>query len=345
MKMFAVAMAVVLGLATIGRAEPLDLKQVAAEAKWVVHVDVDALCASVVAQKAYQKCLEMHKDAAQKMDMVVGIVGMDPRKDLHGVTAYGKDTNKEHGVLIVHADVNQALLLALVAKAPDHKATAYGSYELHSWTHKCCKKGPHTVTGVFYKPNVMVFAGCIEAVKSALDVLDGKASGITGRDSPLAGRTLPGTIFLARASAIDPNTRCPVLKQAESFRVALGEDKGQSFYRARLTMKSTAAADQVKAIAEGFRAMVSLMHGSDAQVMKLLSGLKLSGDGKKFNVRWSASADDVWPVIEKAAQKWAEHKGKGHGCPMCRAAATGKCPLHGDAHKGKPCPPPDEDEF
>ena len=136
-----------------------------------------------------------------------------------------------------------------------------------------------------------------------------------------------------------------MLKQAESFRVALGEDKGQSFYRARLTMKSTAAADQVKAIAEGFRAMVSLMHGSDAQVMKLLSGLKLSGDGKKFNVRWSASADDVWPVIEKAAQKWAEHKGKGHGCPMCRAAATGKCPLHGDAHKGKPCPPPDEDEF
>ena len=234
MRTFGLAMAIVFGLVTIGRAEPLDLKQVPAEAKWVSHVDVDTLRASIVVQKAYQKCLDMHKDAAEKMDMVCSIVGMDPRKDLHGITAYGKDTNKEHGVLIVHADVNQALLLALVAKAPDHKATTYDAYELHSWTQKCCKKGPHAVTGVFYRPNIMVFAGCVEAVKSALDVLDGKASGITGRGSPLAGPTLPGTIFLARASAIDPNTRCPVLKQANSFRVALGEDKGQSFYRVRL---------------------------------------------------------------------------------------------------------------
>ena len=66
MKTFAIAMSAVLGLATIGRAEPLDLKQVAAEAKWVMHVDVDALRASIVVQKAYQKCLEMHKDAARK---------------------------------------------------------------------------------------------------------------------------------------------------------------------------------------------------------------------------------------------------------------------------------------
>ena len=257
MRVLGMAMAVVLGLAAIGRAEPIELKQVAADAKWVMHVDVDALWASPVVQKAYRKGLEMHPDAEKKMDMVCGMVGMDPRKDLHGVTVYGKDTNKEHGVMIVHANVNQTLLLAMVAKAPDHKATSYGSYELHSWTHKGWKKESHTVTGVFYKPNIMVFAGCDEAVKAALDVLDGKSAGITGKESPLAGRTLPGSIFVARASAIDPKTRCPVLKQAESFRVALGENKGESFYRARLVMKSTEAVDQVKAITEGFRALVT----------------------------------------------------------------------------------------
>ena len=242
MRVLGMAMAVVLGLAAVGRAEPLELKQVAADAKWVMHVDVDALWASVVVQKAYRKCLEMHPDAEKKMDVVCGMVGMDPRKDLHGVTVYGKDTNKEHGVMIVHANVNQTLLLAMVAKAPDHKATSYGSYELHSWTHKGWKKESHTMTGVFYKPNMMVFAGCGEAVKAALDVLDGKSAGITGKESPLAGRTLPGSIFVARASAIDPKTRCPVLKQAESFRVALGENKGESFYRARLVRVGTPSA-------------------------------------------------------------------------------------------------------
>jgi hypothetical protein len=345
MRTFAVTMAVLLGLATIGRAEPLDLKQVPAQAKWVMHVDVDAFRASVVVQKAYHKCLEMHPDAGMKMDLVSAMIGMDPRKDLHGFTAYGNDTNKERGVLILHADVNQPLLLAMVAKAADHKATTYGSYELHSWTHKCPKTGAHPVTGVFYKPNVLVFAGCVDGVKAALDVLDGKAAGITGHDSPLAGRTLPGTIFLARASAIDPKTKCPVLKQAESFRVALGENQGRSFYRARLVMKTTAAAEQVKAVVDGFRAMVLLAHGSDPLCMKLISGLQVRDNGATVNVRWTASADDVWQAVEKAAKKWAEHhKGKMHGRPMCICPA-GKCPLHGDAHKAKPAPHHEDDEF
>jgi hypothetical protein len=352
MRTFAMAMAVVLGLATIGRAAPLDLKQVPAEAKWVMHVDVDAFRASVVVDKAYHKCLEMHKDAAKKMDMVAAIIGMDPRKDIHGFTVYGKDTNKEHGVLIVHADVNQNLLLTMVAMAPDHKATTYGAYELHSWTHKHGKKKPCAVTGVFYKPNIMVFAGCVDGVKAALDVLDGKASGITGHDSPLAGRTLPGTIFLARASAIDPKEKCPVLKQTDSFRVALGEYNGHSFYRARLVMKSTTAVDQLKAISEGFRALVSLAHGSDPLAMKLISGLKVSGEGTTFNVRWTASADDVWSTIEKAANQWVKHHkewmehhkgGRMHGPPIC-TCPTGSCPLHGDAHKAKP-KPHNDDEF
>jgi hypothetical protein len=310
MRVLGMAMAVVLGLAAVGRAEPLALNQVAADAKWLVHVDVDALRSSAVVQKAYRKCQEMHKGAEKAMDMVFGTLGMDPRKDLHGVTIYGRDTNKEHGVMIVHADVNQKLLLAMAALAPNHKVTTCGPYELHSWTHKGWKKESRTVVGTFYKPNIMVFAGCDEAVKAALAVLDGKSAGITGRESPLAGRTLPGSIFVARASAIDPNTRCPVLKQAESFRVALGEDKGESFYRARLVMKSTEAVDQVKAVTEGFRALVALQHGSDVQAMKLIGGLKVASEGTRLDIRWSASAEDVWSAIEKAAYKWAVHRGK-----------------------------------
>ena len=347
MRVLGMAMAVVLGLAAVGQAEPLELKQVAADAKWVVHVDVDALRASTVVQKAYQKCVEMHKDAEQKINMVCTMAGMDPRKDIHNVTAYGKDTNKEHGVLIVNANVNQTLLLGLVAKAPDHKATAYGSYELHSWTHKCWKtKEVKSVTGTFYKPNILVFAACEGALKGALDVLDGKAPGITGKESALAGRTLPGSIFVARASAIDAkNTHCGVLKQTDSFRVALGENKGESFYRARLVMKSTEAAGQVKAVVEGFKALVSLQHGSDAQAMKLIKGLNVSADGTKVVVRWNASADDVWAAVEMAAKKWAEHKSKCHGCPMCPGMADGKCPWGGGVHKAKLQPKHEDEEF
>jgi hypothetical protein len=319
----------VLALATIGRAEPLDLKKVAADAKWVVHVDVDALRHSVVYDKAYKKCMEMHKEAAEHMDKLPGMIGMDPRKDLHGITVYGKDFDKRKGVLIVHADVNQKLLKEKAAKAPDYKMTKCGDYEVHSWTMKC-HQGTQTVSGTFFKPNVMVFGGSQDAVEAALAVLAGKSPGIAGGESPLAGRTLPGSMFIARAGAVDPKTRCPVLKQADSYRVALGENDGQSFYRARLNMKSTEAVAQVKAITEGFRAVVSLNKGMDPEVLKLIDGLKVAGEGKTLTLSWSAKADGVWAAIEKAAKKMGEHKWKGAG--------NGSCPMHGDAHKGKPCP-------
>ena len=333
MKVLVTAVAAVLALATIGRAEPLDVKKVAADAKWVVHVDVDAMRDSVVLNKAYKKCMEMHKEAAERMDKLPGMIGMDPRKDLHGITVYGKDLDKRKGVLILHADVNQELLKEKAAKAPDHKVAKCGDYEVHSWTMKC-HKGTQTVNGAFFKPNVMVFASSQDAVEAALAVLAGKSPAITGEDSPLARRTLPGSMFIARAVAVDPKTRCPVLKQADSYRIALGENDGKSFYRAQLNMKSTEAVAQVKAITEGFRAILSLNKGMDADVLKLVDGLKVAGEGKTLSISWSAKADDVWAAIEKAAKKMGDRNWKGGG--------KGGCPTHGDAHKGKPCPKGDK---
>ena len=311
MRVLTLTIAALLAFASSARAEPLDLKYAAADAKWAVHVDVDALRQSPVVQKAYQKCLEMHPDAAKHMDKAQEMLGMDPRKDLHAVLAYGKDTDKEHGILLIHADVNQKLLLEKAAKAPEHKVTQYGSYELHSWKHTG-RHGSRPVTGAFYKPDVLVFAGSVEAVKGALDVLDGKSPGMSDKDAPLAGHTHPGAIFVARAAAIDPKIHCPILSQADSFRVTIGENEGQSYYRARLVLKSAETAGQVKAIVEGFQALVSLKYGSDADVMKVASGLKVTVEDKTVHIQWSASTDAVWTVVEKAAKQWAERHEKSH---------------------------------
>ncbi len=336
MRIVGIALAAFLGLAAIGRAEPLELKQVAADAKWLAHVDVDAMRESIVVQKAYHKCMEMHKDAEKRLDKIHELLGVDPRKDLHGVTVYGKDLEKHHGVLIVHADVDQKLLLEKAQKAPDHKVAKYGSYEIHSWTRKHGKES-HTAFGTFFKPNVLVFARSEAAIQGALDVLDGKSPGITDQKSPLAGRVPPGATLIVRASAVGPQVKCPILKDADSFRLTLGENKGESFYRGRLTMKSPEAADQVKAVVEGFKAMVGLTHGSDAAAMKLVGAIKVTTQDKTVRVAWSAPAEEVWTAIEKAAKEIRAKMAKKHG-----AAAAGEvhkaptCPVKGD--KAATCP-------
>lgn len=212
-------------------AAPLDLSAVPADAKSLMHFDMNAARSSVVMRRGWEQMLKKNPQAGAMMDVVSQMVGMDPRKDLRDVTAYGIDTDKRNGVMIVRAKTNRDFLTRMVEKTADHKTMNHGDYTLHAWTHK---RDDHSgpMVGAFHKDDVMVFSRTEAAVKSALDVLDGRQAAVTEK-AGLAGRVRPGSIVVARATAVDPGTKCPVLKQAQGFRWALGEHEGKSFLRVR----------------------------------------------------------------------------------------------------------------
>ena len=93
-----------------------------------------------------------------------------------------------------------------------------------------------------------MFGGSVEQVKGALDVLSGKGENLGGKHSALVADIPSGTTFVHRAIDLSANTKCPVLKQAESFQAAMGENKGESFYQARIVMKTGDAAENAKAV-------------------------------------------------------------------------------------------------
>jgi hypothetical protein len=305
-----IALAVVLALAAASQAAPLDLKEVAADAKWLGHLDVDAIKASTVVEKAWHHAMSMHPDAKERIDDLSKKIGMDPRKDLHGITCYGKQIGQHEGVMIVHAKVDRKLLLEKAEKAPDHKVTKYGRYDLHTWTAKG-PKGEHPAAGAFFGPEVLVFAGSLDDLRAALDVLGGKAASV-GSSSPLAGNVLPGTTVLFRVSGI-AEAKLPekavLAKQTESFRFATGEYKGESFFRAKAVMTNTKVVDQVKAMIEGARAAANLFC-PDPDAKKMINAAKVTSDGTTLNIAWSASANDVWSLLEKHAKAMAERRAK-----------------------------------
>jgi hypothetical protein len=323
-------------------AAPLDLGAVSADAKWLMHFDMDAARESVVVQRAWERMLKMHPHAGGMMDMVTRMTGMDPRKDLRDATAYGLDTEKRNGVLIVRAKANREFLTRMVEKAADHKTIKHGDHTLHAWTHK---RGRHAgpVVGAFHKDDVMVFARTEAAVASGLDVLDGRKAAVNG-DAPLAGRVRPGSIVVARATAVDPDTKCPVLKQGKGFRVALGEHDGKSFYRARLEMASSAAADDVVDVVKGLTALASLRWGGEAETMKLVDGVKTVVTGDTCTISWDANAEQVWKVVERAADGWEKrHRGR-RGDGGRWGSSKGECPMM-KGNKAEAEKPLREDEF
>jgi len=321
-------------------AKPLDLDRVSAKAVWLMHADMDAARGSSVMTRMYERAVKKHAQLETMLAMGAKMMGMDPRKDLHDVTLYGLDTDKKNAVMIVHADANREFLEKMVEKARDHETMKHRDYTLHKWRHQGWKgRGGETVFGAFHRDDVMVFARSADRVQMALDVLDDKAES-AGPDGPLAGRTRPGSILVARAAKVDPDTKCPVLRQGEGFRVALGENDGRSFYRARLDMESAEAAKLAEDVADGFAATAVLGLGKEKGVMKLVDGLETMTDGKACMITWEADADDVWVAAEAMAEKieakmaarrkqWGGRQAEGGACEK------GECPMEGKERSGK----------
>jgi hypothetical protein len=335
------SLALLAAAASVASAEPLDLGRVPAKAVWMMHADMDAARESTVVKRMVERAMKKHPQLETMLGMGSKMMGMDPRKDLHDVTVYGLDTDKKNAVMVVHADANREFLEKMVAKARDHETTKHRDYTLHQWTHKGWKgRAGETVVGAFFKDDVMVFARSADRVEMALDVLDGKVESVDG-DNPLAGRTRPGSILVGRAVAIDPDTKCPVLKQGRGYRVAMGESEGESFYRARLEMESEEAARQAEAVTEGFVALGKLRFGDEPQVMKLIDGVETTTSGSTSSIAWNAAADDVWSVAEKMAEKIeakmaARRQQWGGRKSDCGECEKGKCPMdkQGSAEDG-----------
>jgi Spy/CpxP family protein refolding chaperone len=304
------ALAAGLGWTASARAEPLDPAQVSAEAKWLAHLDVDAMRASTVVQRAWKKGLETCPGAQADLDKLRAKIGLEISKDVHGLTAYGMEPGKHTGVLIIHAKFDQKFLLDKAEKAPDHKVTKFESYDLHSWT---AKHHGHsrTVWGAFYKPDCLVFASGVDELKGALDVLEGKLPGAD--DSPLKGDIKPGTTFLLRATGLSEaaaECKCQVAKYIRAVRVSTGENEGESFFSARVLTTSEERAGNLGDVVEGFKALAAWHVGDDARAKKLVDALHITTKGKALNIKWKAPADEVWWMLEKHAKWLAEQRAK-----------------------------------
>lgn len=311
-----IAVAVALALGRVALGGPLDPMQVASDAQWVVHADTNAMQASSVAQKAYHALVEQHplgKVGEAILDKSRKIVGMDPRSDLHGITAYGKTLGREEGVLIIVADVDQALLAEKVQRAPDYRMTMHGPYTVVSWTH-VDPRGRRPVAGAFYKSNVIVFSGSPEEVKAAIDVMDGKVPCLDAA-SPLATATPAGAALVARAVRIGQARlpgNPPLLKQLDTLRIVVGEDKGTSFAHARLSVKSPQVAAHIKDVLVGARALGLLHAGDDPKEKALAEAIKVSADSDSVKVDFEVPADDVWEHLRKDIRRILEmHKTAG----------------------------------
>lgn len=295
------ALAMVVGLAPAVCAEPLDVKRVSADAKWLVHVDVDAMKAGKVPKTVGRLWLQL-PSVAEKLNQVKGALGLEPLKDLHGITVFGRQYAEAGSVVVLHADVDRERLTTFLRWRPGYRAESYGNHELIAWTEKEGKKDEHTVTGCFHGPTVIAFGRDAAEVKNALDVLDGTSAGLAEGHALFAAETPAGTMIQARAvdlADVELPFKSPLVRKSRVLLLTLGEHDDEAFAVARVVTESAEVAGQLQAVVEGFLAMAELQFDSDQLVTKLLQAVQVSIDEKTVIVRFRAQVDDVSKLIER----------------------------------------------
>jgi len=292
--------------AALAHAGPLDVRQVSADAKWLVHIDVDAMRASTVLQRTWKKAIETQGqgNVAAQLAAIRDQMCMDPTSDLHGILAYGSSPGSPEGVLIVHAAVDQARFIEKVGKAPGYRTGNHRSLPWHGWVQS---DGPAMCA--FFKPDLLVFAKTEPMLAKGLDVLDGKSQSLPEGHPRVAEPAPPGTILLIRAIGLAGAAlpfKSPLFTHCQSLHVAFGEHQATGFSEVNLVVGSPETADRVRAILEGLRATALLHCEARPSLMSLVNRTRVTISGSTVKAATSAPVDDVWAAVESLWTRTSE---------------------------------------
>jgi len=311
MKSFLVVVATALvGWTAAAGAAPLDLNHVSADARFVAHWDFDAARASPVVQGFFQECTKDMEWARDGLTKICQKMGLDQCKDLHGVTLYSAVLQPHHGVLMARADWNAKTLEENVQKAPDHKTTEHGKHKIHTFTAHRGTKHAHPAAATLYQPDLLVLASSTELLHSALDVLDGQAANLAGKDSPLAAPVPPGAIVVARAVDLKDSKAAemhPGLKLIRSFDYAKGQHEGKWFGRIAVTAESEDVARKLGKVAEGYGAWLSLHAHDTPWFLDLLSKAMLTVEGNVVKVSFETPVDTLTSRMPEICTSVRDH--------------------------------------
>jgi len=289
----AVASMLVLPLAVV-RAEPFEPQRVPADAKWVLHVDMDTVRTSSL-WKLIEKRIDGNPQLQAQIEEVAQRTGMQFPDDVFDVTLYSHSFEEADTVVLLRATTDQQGVLALLQFSPSYSSTPHGAHTIVSWDDK-----GKVLYGSYFQDDEIVISQTRENVEAALDLLDGKGDALPA--TMPSGAATSGVLGYVAGSGLEAlkqlkKPESPLIEQIDSAWLSLSEADEDAMVRGSVTAKTPQAALQMHRTVEGLRAMLALFAaGEDADLKTrtaadALSTLKVTAEGSVLKIEWPMSLD------------------------------------------------------
>ena len=318
MKNIFIATLTTLLLASIATASPLKKDRVAADATWLIHVDVERLLDSTVGRFLLEHAEELDIDL-DDLDRMKRDLGLDPRTDLRSVTLYG--TGDEPG--------EDAIILAETNDRVDEAIERLlANDDLPIRRRKLNGKTVYVIGGEGRRHylsiqragadrRLVVFSDNKSGFRNALDVLAGEAPSISmGRSNIPADDPQDGSLLFLSVGDIDAfgddGPASQIIRMSDGFTADIGEVDGVLTGRASVTAESPEVADNISHVLQGLVALGRLMAAGQpdlAPLNELADSLSIRTKDSRISIRIRIDAREL---LEKAERLMEAHGGAGH---------------------------------
>ena len=279
-------------------AVPLNQGHVAADAKWVLHVDVDSLKATQVGQILMQRLTSGQEN--NKLNALAAMLGTDLRKDLSGVTLFSVSDREEDGVVVLNGHFNTTQLDTLVKANKDYSETKVNGVTLREWTDEKKNKKSY---GAILSDKTIVMSGSDMAIKAALTAIGGSGPSLAvKKNSALDLDGANSAVVIAAADMANIKSKKPnaqTFKQAKSGAASVSEQGADMVGHVTLQTDSVENAQHMADAVRGIIALVQLDEKTDQKTKAAIAATKVDLKGSTLDVTLRMPAQTLADAVQK----------------------------------------------
>ena len=301
----------VLSATAIGGA--LHKSEVSHDANWIVHADFESFNKSTIGKLIRAELSA--QGIEQKLQSFATIFSFHPLDDVRDVTLYGRGQDKEKAVVLIDGRFEKEKLIAAVRMNEKHDEIPYGDIILHQWLdEKKDEENTQMMYGCILKERLVVMSSGLDAVKQAVDVINGSAKNAAGRLFSLESKANEGVFFQAMATnvgkIIGQQEGAAVLRKADELGLILGENDKKIFCSIGLSAKTVDVAQNVKKMLDGMIALTLLAGEDQPKLAEFAGHLEPSCEGNTVRLRFELDSQSVFDFLKEQQEQKQKQQDK-----------------------------------
>lgn len=287
-------------VATGGWAGTFSAGNVPADAKWVVHADVEKIRSSEFTLGVIEKIKEQN---CRKLDAFSLILNFNLQEDVDTVSIFGSSFEGDNqGVLVLDGYFDEYNLESILLANESYGTTYHNDDTIHYWVPGSKKSSPQNRRyGAMAHDGTVIAGTDAELVGQALDVLNHIAPSLKkGSPLDLSGRT--GSAIIAAAFEVPEDIKLPakaqILQHAQSLSFILSENDGKLVAEVAITAGSADVATQIEFVLNGLVAMTKLKADERPELAKLARVTTVQAKGSCVSVSMECPVEKVLEAIQ-----------------------------------------------